>query len=169
MVRLFTRQLFFLISRHGWKSENLDSILPFLAEELLIKLTNLSRIDIYNVRRVFPNRRMPIVTLILSTSQSACRIVQVDSRVLEHQEISVKIFNICFLNDITFEPQWISCSHNLAADSLGKTLDLDDWQLNLKLFVIHNKKLGRFIHDRFASMYNKQFPKFNSRLLVFGN
>ena len=42
---------------------------------------------------------------IFSDSQSACRNVQVGSRVPELQSIAVDIFNICFVNDIMIETQ----------------------------------------------------------------
>ena len=50
---------------------------------------------------------------IFSDSQSACRNVQVGSRVPELQCIVVVIFNICFVNDIMIETQWIPCVDNI--------------------------------------------------------
>ena len=93
---------------------------------------------------------------IFSDSQSACRIVQVGSRILELQNIEVDIFNICFINDIMIETQWIPRAENRIADVLSKTIDLDDWKLNPELFAMLHRAWGPFTIDRFAASYNTQ-------------
>ena len=100
---------------------------------------------------------------VFSDCQSACRIAQVGSRIVDLHKIAVDIFHLCFVNDIMLEIQWIPRSMNQLADDLSKTLDLDDWQLNPKLFSMLHKKWGPFTVDRFASNYNKQLQRFNSR------
>ena len=98
-----------------------------------------------------------------SDSQSACRIVQVGSRISKLQTIAVAIFRICFIHDIAIETQWIPRSQNTIADCLSKTVDLDDWKLNPQLFSMLHKVWGPFTVDRFASSYNNQLLRFNSR------
>ncbi|CAB4022162.1 Integrase recombinase xerD-like [Paramuricea clavata] len=100
---------------------------------------------------------------IFSDSQSACRIVQVGSRIFELQNIAVDIFNICFINDIMIETQWIPRAENRTADVLSKTIDLDDWKLHPELFVMLHRAWGPFTIDRFAANYNTQLQRFNSR------
>ena len=48
-------------------------------------------------------------------------------------------------------------------DSISRIVDLDDWQLNPKLFQIFDSKWGPHSLDRFASPYNTQLARFNSR------
>ena len=100
---------------------------------------------------------------IFSDSQSACRIVEVGSRIPELQNIALDIFKICFMNDIMIEAQWIPRVENRIADVLSKTIDLDDWQLNPQLFDMLHRAWGPFTIDRFAASYNMQLPRFNSR------
>ena len=100
---------------------------------------------------------------IFSDSQSACRIVQVSSRISEPQNIATDIFKICFLNDIILETQWIPRNENQIADCLSKTIDLDDWKLSPLLFDLLQKMWGPFTIQRFAASYNTQLPRFNSR------
>ena len=100
---------------------------------------------------------------VFSDSQSACRIVQVGSRLPELQKIAVDIFQLCLIHDITIESQWIPRSVNHVADALSKTVDLDDWQLDPRIFHMLNEKWGPFTIDRFASSCNTQLFRFNSR------
>ena len=100
---------------------------------------------------------------VFSDSQSACRIVSVGNRVVELQRIAVQIFSICFQNDIQLDTQWIPRASNQIADVLSKTVDLDDWQLQPHLFRMIHARWGPFTIDRFASNYNTQLPRFNSR------
>ena len=56
---------------------------------------------------------------IFSDSQSACRIIEVGSRIPELQNIAIDIFKICFMNDIMIEAQWIPQVANQIADVLS--------------------------------------------------
>lgn len=218
-VRLFSRQLFFIINQRDSWSGNLDCIPPLLIEELRFWLTNLNYLNGYNIRPKVSSEHLTIHTdasgvgyggyfaslrgikihghwsveqsgksstfrellailLVLQTSverlkhkkvkifsdsQSACRIVQVGSRIPELQTIAVDIFNICFINDIMIETQWIPRADNRIADVLIKTIKLDDWQLSPHLFDMLHRAWGPFTIDRFAASYNTQLQRFNSR------
>ena len=218
-VRLFTRQLYYIISQRCSWSHCLDYIPPLLIDELRFWLTNLNFLNGYVIKpkvsleplqihtdasgvgyggylatlrgftlhghwsleqsvKSSTFRELLAIFLVLKSlakhlehqkvkiftdCQSACRIVQVGSRVLELQDIAVKIFNICFVNDIMIEAQWLPRSDNQLADNLSKTVDLDDWQLHPQLFTMLHKSWGPFTIDRFASSYNKHLQRFNSR------
>ena len=218
-VRLFSRQLFFIISQRDSWAGQLHCVPPLLMEELRFWLTNLCYLNGYNIRpkvslepltihtdasgvgyggyfaslrdvnihghwsaeqsgKSSTFRELLAILLVLKTSvkrlqhkkvkifsdsQSACRIVQVGSRILELQNIAVDIFNICVINDIMIETQWIPRAENRIADVLSKTIDLDDWKLNPELFAMLHRAWGPFTIDRFAASYNTQLPRFNSR------
>ena len=68
-----------------------------------------------------------------------------------------------FSRKIFLECQWIHRQHNKTVDSISRIVDLDDWQLNPKLFQILDSKWGPHSLDRFASPYNTQLARFNSR------
>jgi ribonuclease HI len=100
---------------------------------------------------------------IFSDSQGACHIVTVGSRIPELQSIALHIFQLCLVNDIEIETQWIPRTDNKIADTLSKTVDLDDWKLHPDVFSMLHKLWGPYDIDRFASSYNAQLPRFNSR------
>ena len=138
---------------HGhWSAEQSGKSSTFreLLAILLVLKTSVNRLQHKKVK-------------IFSDSQSACRIVQVGSRILENQNIAVDIFNICFVNNIMIETQWIPRAENQIADVLSKTIGLDDWKLNPELFAMLHRAWGPFTIDRFAASYNTHLPRFNSR------
>lgn len=52
---------------------------------------------------------------------------------------------------------------NVIADRLSRIVDHDDWQLSHDCFVVLDELLGPHTVDRFASHYNAQLKRFNSR------
>ena len=46
---------------------------------------------------------------------------------------------------------------------LSRFVDKDDWAVNARIFRIIDAKSGPHIIDRFASHYNSQLPRFNSK------
>ena len=119
---------------------------------------------IFHALKVFSQQLNHVKVKVFSDSQSACRIVQVGSRLPELQKIAVDIFQLCLIHDISIEPPWIIRSVNHFTDALSKTVDLDDWQLNPQVFLmLLNKEWGPFTIDRFASSSNTQLIRFNSR------
>ena len=75
-------------------------------------------------------------------------VLQVGSRLPELQKIAVDIFQLCLIHDITIESQWIPRSVNHVADALSKIVDLDDWQLNPRIFQMLNKQWGPITIDQ---------------------
>ena len=66
-------------------------------------------------------------------------------------------------NGISHEAQWIPRSQNEKADLLSGFVDKDDWRINLSVFRLPDAKCGPHIVDRFATYYNAQLPRFNSK------
>ena len=46
------------------------------------------------------------------------------------------IFNLCFVNSIVLEAQWIPRSLNERADLLSRFVDKDDWSVNPSVFRV---------------------------------
>lgn len=98
-----------------------------------------------------------------SDSKNSCTIVNVGSPKPPLQGIAVHIFNLCMLHDIDLEVAWLPRKDNEKADYLSRIIDHDDWSLNPKIFRFVNSQWGPHTVDRFASFYNAQLPRFNSR------
>ena len=64
------------------------------------------------------------------------------------------IFNLCLVNNIVLEAQWILMSLNEKADLLSRYFDKDDWSINPSVFRVIDAKWGPHSIDRFASHYN---------------
>ena len=96
-------------------------------------------------------------------SQNTCRIVSVGGSRPELQAIAVEIFEVCLSFDIAVEIKWLPRSQNDRADYLTRIVDLDDWSLSAALFQLVDSSWGPHTVDRFASFYNAQVPRFNSR------
>ena len=79
-----------------------------------------------------------------------------------HDEV-LKIFNMCVEHQIKLEPEWVPREKNTIADCISRIVDYDDWQLVPEVFSWLNGQFGPFSVDRFASQYNTQLPRFNSR------
>lgn len=61
------------------------------------------------------------------------------------------------------EPEWIPRTQNEQADSLSCTIDYNDWGVDPLLFARFDSLWDPYSIDRFASFYNTQLPRFNSR------
>ncbi len=98
-----------------------------------------------------------------SDSQNACRIVSVGSTNPSLHELSIDIYNACLEYDVSIEAEWLPRDSNQRADELSRIIDPDDWSLNRDVFVMLDRQFGPHTIDRFASYYNSQLPRFNSR------
>jgi hypothetical protein len=63
--------------------------------------------------------------------------------------------------DIYIRPYYTRSAANISADTLNRELDLEDWQLNPRIFAHLQDRWGPHSIDRFASMLNTQLPRFN--------
>ena len=100
---------------------------------------------------------------IFTDNQGAARIVAIGSSKINLQALAMDIFNLCLVNSIILEAQWIPRSLNERADFLSRFVDKDDWSVNPSVFRVIDAKWGPHTIDRFASHYNAQVPRFNSK------
>lgn len=96
-------------------------------------------------------------------SQNVARILTVGSRKPNLQSEVLSIFAIALANHVRIEPEWIPRNSNQKADYISKIVDYDDWSVDPGIFKQLDIRWGRHTVDRFASYYNTQLPRFNSR------
>jgi len=80
------------------------------------------------------------------------------------QCLALDIFQLCLVNDIQIDAQWIPRDANVRADLLSRFVDQDahDWSLNCEIFAQLDSRWGPLSVDRFASHYNAQLRRLNS-------
>ena len=100
---------------------------------------------------------------VFTDNQGAARIVSVGSSKVHLQSVAMSIFDFCLSNGITLEAQWIPRSQNERAGLLSRFIDKDDWCVNPSVFRLLDAKWGPHTFDRFATYYNAQLPRFNSK------
>ena len=105
------------------------------------------------------NKRVRIFT----DNQGVACIVSVGSPKPHLQAIALDIFQICTTFGIIINSQWIPRCLNERADILSRFLDKDDWSINPAVFCIIDASWGPHTIDRFASLYNAQTPRYNSK------
>ena len=91
------------------------------------------------------------------------RILQVGSRKPDLQAEALAIFSISLLQYIHIEPEWVPREDNEVADYFSCIVDYDDWNLSHNTFRDLDDIWGPHTVDKFASHYNTQLPRFNSR------
>ena len=96
-------------------------------------------------------------------NQNVARILQVGSKTPLLQKEALHVFSLSVAHNVSIEPEWIPRSENQVADFISHLQDLDDWQLNPSVFYSLQVRWGPCTIDRFASYYNTQLPRFNSR------
>lgn len=105
---------------------------------------------------------------VFSDNENATRIVMSGSPKPHLQSLAKDIFQLCFLNDIQIDTQWLPRDENQIADCLSRFIDKDDWSLNSEVFAELDAKWGPHTVDRFSSHYNYQVPRFNSKFMSPG-
>ena len=96
-------------------------------------------------------------------NQNVAHILQVGSKTPLLQKEALCVFSLCVAHNVSIEPEWIPRSENQVADFISHIQDWDDWQLNPRVFYSLQVRWGPCTIDRFASYYNTQLPRFNSR------
>ena len=96
-------------------------------------------------------------------NQNVKRIINSGSRRSNLQQIALNINRFCEQKSIVIEPEWIKRKYNVLADTLSRTTDSDDWQIQPEVFAYWDIVWGPHSIDRFASNLNSQCKKFNSR------
>ena len=100
---------------------------------------------------------------IITDNEGADKIVAIGSSKINLQALAIDTFNLCLVNSIILEAQWIPRSLNERGDLLSRFVDKDDWSVNPSVFRVIDAKWGPHTIDRFASHYNAQVPRFNSK------
>jgi len=98
-----------------------------------------------------------------SDNQNVVRILQTGSRKPDLHAEALAIFSSTLDAQIRIEPEWIPRTQNEQADALSRIIDYDDWGIDPSLFARFDSLWGPHSIDRFASFYNTQLPRFNSR------
>ena len=99
----------------------------------------------------------------LTDNQNVVRIIEHGSRKPWLQEIAVNILSTLMQTAIRLEMAWIPSEKNQQADYLSRLVDHDDWMVNPYIFQWIDSIWGPHTIDRFATHYNRQLPRFNSR------
>ena len=79
------------------------------------------------------------------------------------QSEASSIFSLSVAKHVIIEPEWIPRGQNQNADYLSHLFDYDDWKIHPDIFAKLDQEWGPHTIDRFASYYNAQLPRFNSR------
>ena len=91
------------------------------------------------------------------------RILKVGSCKSHLQVEALKVFKACVANNIRLEPEWIPREKNELADYFSRIIDYDDWYIDQEVYKWLELKWGPHTVDRFATCYNAQIERFNSR------
>ena len=83
--------------------------------------------------------------------------------------MALKVFSLSVQNNIRLEPKWIPHDLNERADYLSHIVDHDDWLLNPVVFADIDCLWGPHTVNHFASYFNNQTPRFNSRCWTPGS
>jgi len=97
------------------------------------------------------------------------RILTTGSRNPALQQVATAIFDISIAYQVKIEPEWISMEVNQQANFISGIIDYDNWSLHPELFQALDKKWGLHTIDRFASYFNTQLPRFNTRFCNSGS
>ena len=106
---------------------------------------------------------------VFTDNNNAARIVLVGNRKPHLQALAIDIFQLCLAKRIVLDAQWIPRSVNERDDLLSRFVDKDDWSLNPVVFQDIDVKWGPHTVDQFASYYNAQLPRFNSKFASPGS
>lgn len=81
---------------------------------------------------------------------------------------NLRLFALALRNQICLGPEQIPRSENRFSDYLSRIIDHDLWQLNPLVVQMLDNVWGPHTIDQFASHYNTQLPRFNSRFASIG-
>ena len=74
-----------------------------------------------------------------------------------------KLWELVDTNNINIRARYIRSAANVWADKLSRETDMDDWQLNPRIFTYLDSMWGPHSIDRFATQGNSHLPRYNSR------
>lgn len=102
-------------------------------------------------------------------NQNVAHIFSVGSKKPHIHALLLKVFSLSVQNNTRLEPKWIPRDLNERADYLSRIVDHDDWLLNPVVFADIDCLWGPHTVDHFASCFNNQTPRFNSRCWTHGS
>jgi len=105
---------------------------------------------------------------VFTDNENTSSIVSVGSQKQHLKCLVLDILQLCLVNDIQIDAQLIPRDANVRADLLSRFVNKDDWSLNCEIFAQLDSRWGPHSVDRFASHYNAQLSRFNSRFLSPG-
>ena len=76
---------------------------------------------------------------------------------------ALKVFRACATHNIRIEPEWVPREKNQLADYFSRIIDEEDWYINPEVYKGLDEKWGLHTVERFATCYNAQVDRFNSR------
>ncbi|XP_060574478.1 uncharacterized protein LOC132732127 [Ruditapes philippinarum] len=88
------------------------------------------------------------------------------SRKSHVHNIALDLNSFCEEKNIVVCPEWIPREENEKSDYLSRCFDSDDWKIRIQYFKNIDKRWGTHSIDRFASHFNNQCLRFNSRWWV---
>ena len=102
-------------------------------------------------------------------NQNVVRILQVGSSKPHLQVEALRVFKSCVVHNIKLEPEWVPRDENQLADYFSRIIDHDDWYIDHTIFEMLEATWGPHTVDRFATHYNAQVKRFNSRYACPGS
>ena len=102
-------------------------------------------------------------------SQNVVRILKVDSCKPHLQIEALKVFKTCLAHNVRLEPEWVPREKNQLADYFSRIIDYDDWYIDQAVYKMLDTTWGPHTVDRFATAYNAQVQRFNSRFACPGS
>ena len=79
---------------------------------------------------------------VFTDNENASRIVSLGSPKQHLQCLALDIFQLCLVNDIQIDAEWIHRDANVRADVLSRFVDKDDWSLNCEIFCPVGLQVG---------------------------
>ncbi|VDI59226.1 Hypothetical predicted protein [Mytilus galloprovincialis] len=119
------------------------------------------------VRRVlnkFKNVTENKQIIINSDNKNVEHILKVGSKKLKLQSIATSIIDFCEVQKINLTPNWIPRTENNDADYLSRVMDHDDWGIETSIYHYLCNLWDICTVDRFATHYNSQCERFNSKV-----
>ena len=96
-------------------------------------------------------------------NQGVVRIVQNGSMKQDLHDLALLIYKLCIHENISLTVDWIPRSENTVADTISRSLDTDDWEIETSMFRYLNKLWGPFSIDLFADQDNYKTSRFYTR------
>ena len=119
--------------------------------------------------RAFVDKLRSQTVVWFTDNTNVVKIVMSGSKVPILQPIALEIYEMCMLNGISLDVQWIPRELNAQADEISRIVDFDDYTINDEVFYTIDEVWGPHTCDRFACYYNTKLPKFNTRYFQPGS